>query len=337
MSDRAEERLRFLARHGWGSVAPRALPGDASYRRYFRLEDGPHRVMLMDAPAPLEDVRPFMRLARHLRELGLTAPDILAAEAEAGFLLIEDLGDDTFTRLLDRGANAEELYALAIDVLVHLQRHVRAIDVDVPAHSAFLLADDGASLITDWYLPAIRGEATNDATRAAYLAAWHRALDTTLTRGPRALALRDFHVDNLMILPQRDGLAACGLLDFQDAAIGHPAYDLVSLLEDARRDLAPELVQAMRKRHRTGFPEAASPAFDRAYAVLGAARHARVVGLWARLWKRDGKPDYLRRHLARTWHHLERALEHGALAELRAWFAREIPPQDRHLEPESAA
>jgi aminoglycoside/choline kinase family phosphotransferase len=192
-----------------------------------------------------------------------------------------------------------------------------------------MLADEGASLLVDWYLPEASGRPTAPALRADYLARWHAALAPVLA-GPRTLALRDFHVDNLMLLDDRAGAKACGLLDFQDAAIGHPAYDLVSLLEDARRDLPDDLVAAMRARHAAALPHLAGREFDAAFATLGAARHARVVGLWIRLHRRDGKPVY-RRHLPRTWRRLERALAHPALAELRGWFDSHVPASLRRL------
>jgi aminoglycoside/choline kinase family phosphotransferase len=274
--------------------------------------------MLMDAPPP-EDVRPFVRIAHHLVQLGLSAPLVLAADAGNGFLLLEDFGDETFTRALDTGADPEALYALAVDAMAALQAHPDAASVAAPRHDATLLADEGAALYVDWFLPEATGRPTPPALRADYLARWRAALAPVLA-GPRTLALRDFHVDNLMVLGSRAGVARCGLLDFQDAAIGHPAYDLVSLLEDARRDVPDPLAAAMRARHAAALPRLAGAEFDAAYAVLGAARHARVVGLWVRLDRRDGKPAY-RRHLPRTRRLLARALVHPALAGVRDWFA----------------
>ena len=328
MADRAATLDAFLRRAGWADAERHPLQADASFRRYVRLARRGGTAMLMDAPAP-EDVRPFVRIAHHLVQLGLSAPLVLAADATNGFLVLEDFGDETFTRALDSGADPGGLYALAVDAMAALQAHPAARSVAAPRHDATMLADEGAALLVDWYLPEATGEPTAPALRADYLARWHAALASVLA-GPTTLALRDFHVDNLMLLAGRDGARGCGLLDFQDAALGHPAYDLVSLLEDARRDVPDAVVAAMRLRHAAALPRLAGPAFDAAYAMLGAARHARVVGLWVRLHRRDGKPGY-RRHLPRTWRLLERALGHPALAELRDWFDAHVPAASRRL------
>ena len=332
MADRAASRAEFLRRAGWADARESPLAADASFRSYTRLGRRGGTAMLMDAPPP-EDVRPFVRLAHHLVQLGLSAPLVLAADATNGFLLLEDFGDETFTRALDSGADPAPLYALAIDAMIALQSHPQATAVVAPRHDAVLLVDEGASLFVDWYLPEATGRETPPALRAEFLALWREALAPAFA-GPTTLELRDFHVDNLMILPARAGAARCGLLDFQDAALGHPAYDLVSLLEDARREIPPVIVAAMRARHAAALPRFAGAGFDAAYAALGAARHARVVGLWVRLWRRDGKPGYLR-HLPRTWRLLEAALAAPGLAALRAWFDRHAPEAARRL-PEAA-
>lgn len=329
MADRTSLLEAFLVHAGVGGAARAPIPGDASFRRYVRLSRGPARWIAMDAPPPAEDVRPFVLVARHLRALGLSAPEVLAVDEAQGFLLLEDLGDDTFTRVLARGGDEGELYALAIDALAALQSHPGATRIAVPAHDARLLADEGASLFVDWYVPEATRRPAPPGMREEYLGLWHEALAPALAPRP-TLALRDFHIDNLLVLPGRPGAARCGLLDFQDAAIGSPAYDLVSLLEDARRDVSPAVMQAMRLRHRAALPHLAGEEFDMACAVLAAARHARVLGLWIRLWRRDGKPSYLA-FLPRTWRLLEGALRHPALARLRAWFDHHAPPELRRL------
>jgi aminoglycoside/choline kinase family phosphotransferase len=329
MADRASLLDAFLVRAGVGGAARMPIPGDASFRRYVRLSRGAARWIAMDAPPPAEDVRPFVLVARHLRALGLSAPEVLAVDEAQGFLLLEDLGDDTFTRVLARGGDEGELYALAIDALAALQSHPDATRIAVPAHDARLLADEGASLFVDWYVPEATRRPVPPAMREEYLGLWHEALAPALAPRP-TLALRDFHIDNLLVLPGRPGAARCGLLDFQDAATGSPAYDLVSLLEDVRRDVSPAVAAAMRLRHRAALPHLAGEEFDMACAVLAAARHARVLGLWIRLWRRDGKPAYLA-FLPRTWRLLEVALRHPALARLRAWFDHHAPPGLRRL------
>ena len=327
MAERAAALDAVLARCGL-AAAPRApLAGDASFRRYLRIADGAARYVVMDAPPPQEDVRPFMRVARHLCALGLSAPQILAADEAAGFLLVEDFGDTTFTRALAAGDDEAALYELATDALIALQTHPQATAIDLPRQDAAMLAEDGAALFVDWWLPEATGRPTPPDLRAGYLALWHAALEPALDLKP-TLALRDFHVDNLMVLAGRAGAARCGLLDFQDAAIGSPAYDLVSLLEDSRRDVAPAVAASMRARHRAACAHLPATEFDRACATLAAARHARIVGLWIRLWRRDRKPGYLA-FLPRSWRQLETALRHPALTGLRDWFDRHAPPPAR--------
>ena len=336
MTDRARRLDAFLETAGWGGARRVALAGDASFRRYLRLDDGRRRAVLMDAPPPREDTRAFAALALHLRRLGLSAPEVHAEDPRNGFLVLEDLGDATYMRILDgdtgQGPDELTLYALAVDVLIHLHR--LAPDDAVPAGLAPY--DDGAlideaNLLLDWTLPAVSGRPTPEGAKRSYAAAW-RATFTTLHVQPRTLVLRDYHADNLMWLAGRDGVAACGLLDFQDALAGPPAYDLMSLLEDARRDIDAGLADAMRARYRAAFPGLDRRGFDDDYAILAAQRHAKVIGIFTRLNQRDGKPDY-RVHIPRVWRLLEAALRHPSLAPVAAWFERHVPPEARKIPP----
>ncbi len=328
MADREAIIRAFLDRAGWAGATRRPLAGDASFRRYDRVTDtaGGRRAVLMDAPPGKEDVRPFLAVDAHLRAQGLSAPEVLAADAEAGLVLLEDLGDALYTRVLDAGEGDEAtLYAAAVDVLAAL--HARPPEgLDPPPYDDDLLMAEVA-LFIDWFLPAATGAAVDDATRDAFRAAW-RAVFPLARAAPPRLTLRDYHADNLIWLPARAGLRRVGLLDFQDAVLGAPAYDLVSLLEDARRDVAPETVAAMRARYLAARPETDADAFDAAYAMLGAQRNCKIVGIFTRLWRRDGKPAYLD-HLPRVWAHLARDLAHPTLAPLRAWFDEAAPPRLR--------
>ena len=326
MAERADMIAAFLAAHGWGTAERRPLAGDASFRRYERLTLGGERAVLMDAPPESEDVRPFVRMARHLKGLGLSAPEIIARDEAAGLVLEEDLGDDTYTRILASGRDEGALYATAVDVLIDLHRRGDAVPAGLPSYGNGRLLDE-AFLLPQWYLPAMEGRTVPEAARRSYGEAW-LSLFPAVHAQPRTLVLRDYHVDNLMDLPGRPGIAACGLLDFQDAVAGPAAYDLMSLLEDARRDLEPGLVQAMVGRYRDAFPDLDS--FEAAYAILAAQRHAKVIGIFTRLSVRDGKPAYLA-HMPRVWRLLGAALEHPALAQLGDWFeqhvsVRGIPP-----------
>jgi aminoglycoside/choline kinase family phosphotransferase len=327
--DRSRIVDAFLGSSDWRGAERQALPGDASFRRYHRLRLGGRGAMLMDAPPDREDVRPYVAIARLLRRLGFSAPEILAEDPAAGLLVIEDFGDDTYTRLLARGHDEAALYRLATDLLIELHRRYKPADgAGVPPYDDERLLNE-AALLTDWFLPAATGAATPASVRDQYLSLW-RALLPVARAVPETLVLRDYHVDNLMLLPGRDGIAACGLLDFQDAVIGPASYDLVSLLEDARRDIAPGLVAEMYRRYVDAFPALDRAAFAASYAVMGAQRSAKIVGIFTRLCVRDGKRGYLA-HIPRLWRLLDHDLRHPALASMRAWFDRAVPESLRSV------
>jgi N-acetylmuramate 1-kinase len=323
----------FLAAHGWARASRSHLAGDASFRRYERIVAGERVAVLMDAPPPEEDTRPFIKIARHLNQLGFSAPKILAADEQAGLLLLEDLGDDTYTRVLNGGGNEHALYERAVDVLINLHRRPKAeaVPPGLPPYGNGRLLEE-AFLAPQWTYPAFAGEVLPEQTRRAYGDMWLR-LFPLVQSGPKTLVLRDYHVDNLLWLGDRNGIRACGLLDFQDAVVGHPAYDLMSLLEDARRDLDKGLKTTMMERYRAAFPDLDVDAFNTAFSILAAGRHAKVIGIFTRLSQRDGKPDYLV-HIPRVWRLLEAALENPVLAEMKDWFDTHMPPSMRVI-PES--
>jgi aminoglycoside/choline kinase family phosphotransferase len=328
MMPRAALRAEFVRSAGWGDARERLLAGDASFRKYFRLTRDGGTAVVMDAPAPQEDVRPFVRIGRHLLSLGLSAPEILAEDTASGFLLLEDLGDDTFARVLAHGGDEAALYARATDVLValhHAPGHALLPGLGGYTGEALI---DAAMLLPEWYLPEARGRPASDADTAAYRAAWRQCL-AALPPTSASLLLRDYHKDNLLWLPSRPGVGACGLLDFQDAQAGHPSYDLVSLIEDARRDVSPAVHEACVTRY-VGATGLDAQDFRVGMALMAAQRHARIIGLWVRLLRRDGKPEYLQ-HMPRCWRMFERALEHEALAPLRQWVDRLLPPALRGI------
>jgi N-acetylmuramate 1-kinase len=313
MADREPLIRAFLARHGWGAASRAPLAGDASFRRYERLGNGRARAVLMDGPPP-EDVRPFLRVADLLRRQGLSPPRIHAADIEHGLVLLEDLGDDLYLRVIERGADPRPLYEAAVDLLATLQR--------VPPPADLPLYDDAwlmreAMLLVEWYRPALATGA-----KARLLDLWLELLPLART-GPDVIVYRDYHAENLIWLPEREGLARTGLLDFQGAVRGPAAYDLVSLLEDARRDVAPDLAQAMIARYLAARPDLNPEHFRAAYALMGAQRNAKILGLFTRLAERDGKPGYLR-HLPRVRGYLERDLAHPALSRLRDWWREHL-------------
>jgi len=329
---RAAARAAFVAGAGWSDAEVTALPGDASFRRYYRLCRGAERALVMDAPPAHEEVRPFVVVAEYLIGLGLSAPRIYACDAEGGFLLIEDLGDATYTRLLAEGADETTLYARAVDLLVALHAEPRAAALGLPPYDRDALLAE-AALLVDWLVPAKLGHPC--AARASYLDAWCTVF-AALPPPATSLVLRDYHVDNLMRVPGRSGIAACGLLDFQDAVIGARAYDLVSLLEDARRDLGTGLATSMYARYLAAFPDLERTNFAAWYGVLGAQRHAKVAGIFVRLARRDGKRAYLR-HIPRVLRLLRSHLREPALAAVKDWFDVNLPELETRAQIESIA
>lgn len=325
----------FLSRAGWADASRRPLAGDASFRRYLRLSRASGSAVLMDAPPPMENVRLFLDVADLLAGLGLTVPRILAEDRALGLVLEEDLGDGTYAALLERGVDPVLLYGAAVDVLVALQERAGpAAIAQLPAYGNARILEESA-VVLDWFLPAWTGRPTPAAIRDDYLARW-RAVLAAAPLGPPTLVLRDHHVGNLMWLPEREGIARCGLLDFQDAVAGPAAYDLVSLLEDARRDVPAELGAMMYERYLEGARVADRAAFAHAYAVLGAQRNLRIVGVFARLDRRDGKAHYLP-FMDRVWGLVARDLRHPALDPVAEWLDRHVPPAWRTRPPARGA
>jgi hypothetical protein len=339
MSDeRARAIQAFLKEVGWAAAERHMLAGDASFRRYERLygTDG-SRAVLMDAPPGQENVQAFRDVARVLRALGLSAPEVLADDVEQGLLLLEDLGDRTMGRVLaDGGAPPEQLYRLATDTLIALQRAWRdrpAPGIGLPAYDDGLLIDREAMLLLDWYMPAV-GLPPEPAARESYREAWREAL-ARVHALPETLVLRDYFPDNLMVLSERTETAACGLLDFQDAVIGSPVYDLASLLQDARRDVPAEIEEAMFQRYLDAFPELDPRDTRVAYTAIAAQRHAKVIGIFTRLAHRDGKTGYLA-HIPRLWRMLNLCLSAPALEPVHAWFDHHLPRSHRVIPPETS-
>jgi aminoglycoside/choline kinase family phosphotransferase len=312
----------FLAAYGFSAATRRPLPADASFRRYTRLVGGPAPALLMDAPPP-EDVRPFLAVARHISGIGLSAPQVLAADAAAGLLILEDFGEATHAGLLDAGAAPGPLYAEAATTLAAL--HDAAPPAGLPAWDAAAMARATAATFLQWWWPAAFGAPPGQAVTAGL----DEALRTMLTPfAARGFVHRDYFPANLMRLPGREGARRTGLLDFQDAALGHPAYDLVSLVEDARRDVPAALREATIGAYLAARPGVAPGEFCAAMAAMAAQRHLRVAALWVRLAQRDGRPAYLV-HGPRCWAMLDRALAHPATAPLRAFLEAWVPPELR--------
>lgn len=306
----------FLVDAGWGEAQILPLAGDASFRRYFRVVEHERSAILMDAPPPHEDPRPFINIARWLTDRGFAAPEILHEDLAEGLVLLQDFGDARMRETVDAAPESElRLYEAAIDLLVRLRQHEAA---DVRPYDLKEYQRE-VGLLTEWYCPALGLEV--DAK--GYVDAWDAVLAPLLDGHAPVTVLRDYHAENIMLI---EGSETLGLLDFQDALAGHPAYDLVSLLQDARRDVDPVLETQMLDYYRrhTGVGDA----FDIAYHVLGAQRNAKIVGIFTRLWQRDGKPRYAGL-CPRVWRYLERDLAHPALKPVVDWFDANIPAEKR--------
>jgi len=391
--------LRVLEPMGSGYLPPRPLASDASFRRYFRValagRDGA-TIVAMDAPPEREAITPFITVAGLLRNLGLLAPRILAVNQESGFVLLEDFGDQTFTRALRAGSDEEALYRQAARTLLQLQiawaeqGATLLATHDLPRYDRGRLMQE-LSLFLDWYWPKVQGSEAPVPVREAFTSAWHQVLDA-MPELPDTLVLRDFHVDNLMLVPRADGAAVdgaavdggavdggaaygaaaygaavdsgaadggpaygrgsdsgaghgrgsvgdaghgresdgrdvVGLLDFQDAVLGSPAYDWVSLLEDARRDVAPQVgVAALATLSASGLWSDAN--FQHHYRVLGVQRATKIIGIFTRLERRDHKPAY-QKHQPRLWRLLTAGLNHPELAPVASWYQRHFYPDGR--------
>lgn len=315
----------FLSRQGLAGCLRVPIAGDASFRRYERVTraDG-STCVLMDAPPEKEDVRPFLAVQSCLWQEGYSVPDVLGKDEAHGFLLLEDVGDASFSRVLADAPEREMgLYAAAVDVLADIA--ARGVTASLPVYGLPLLERE-ARLLAEWFLPLVMERKRAEAAGAEFMTRLTRLL-AEADLAPRVLVHRDFHADNLFWLEDRSpSLRRVGMLDFQDAVLGHPAYDVVSLLEDARRDISPATAEAALERYiaATGRER---EAFLAEIALFGAQRNAKILGIFARLRLRDGKPRYLAL-IPRVWEHFTRDLSHPALASLKAWAAEYVSEKD---------
>jgi aminoglycoside/choline kinase family phosphotransferase len=352
----------FLAAHGWGEAARRYLQGDASARAYERLRLGPLTRILMNQPAEAddaagrarkaaraaarlaEDTRPFHAFALGLCAEGFSVPTVHGHDPAAGFMLLEDLGH-AFCVDGTPPAPIPERYAAAVDVLAAL--HGRALAAEIPdglggryAIPAYgldnLLAE--VTVFLDWGVPYLLGRPATAAERDSFLALWP-PLFAPILAAPQTWCLRDYHSPNILWLAERAGLARIGILDFQDTILGHPAYDLVSLAQDARVTVPADLEAALFANY-TAARQAAAADFDpaqfrRAYVTLSLQRNTRILGVFARLLKRDGKPHYVR-HYPRLWDYLSRVLQEDVSRPLKLWYDAHLPADIRHGPPVEA-
>ncbi|HEU5047852.1 MAG TPA: phosphotransferase [Rickettsiales bacterium] len=320
---------QFLAASGWGGARRTMLAGDASFRKYERVFLGEKSAVLMDAPPDKEDIRPFMKAAEYLTQTGLSAPQILASDEAHGFLLLEDLGDDLFARVMEKHPETErELYLAATEVLVTLYKDAKAGGVNPFEPFSIEKMLQQVALLPEWFMPFVSGASCPEEIKQEYLDIWRRTL-AKLPALQQVTVIYDYHAENLLWLPGREGVAKAGLLDFQDAMLGSPAYDLVSILEDVRRDITSDTVQHALDYYleKTGI---AREEFMAAYHMMGAQRNCRIAGTFARLYVRDHKPRYLT-FMPRVWRLIEKDVSHPLMAEVRQWLDTHIKREWRQL------
>jgi len=349
----------FLARSGWSTAKVTPLPGDASTRHYARLTANGRSALLMDQPQNAEsppaseqaaaaerkalgynavarlagaDTKRFAAVAEHLRHRGLAAPQIHAADHTQGFVVLEDFGDTLYADRLLNGASEPDLYKAAVEVLakLHAKTAPNRLASDMPLYDfdqTALLAE--TDLFTEWFLPLALGRPASAAEQSEHRALWRAVLSPP---EERVLVHRDFHAQNLMWMPERQGHGRVGLIDFQDAVAGSRTYDLVSLTEDARRDVSPAVAEFATAHYlQAALAQGArlnEASFRAEMAVMAAQRNTKIAGIFARLYLRDHKPRYLAL-LPRVWDYLERDLSHPSLAKLGAWYDRTIPKHRR--------
>ncbi len=360
-NERAEAIDAFLKSAGWGQAARAPLPGDASTRRYVRLKLDGKSAMLMDQPQAAEtpaasadatpeqrralgynaiarlagaDCSRFVATSNFLRSNGLSAPDVYACDAKQGLAVIEDLGDSLYADVLEDGGDERALYETAAEVLAKL--HAANAPSLLPPSTPLFAYDETAmlaeiDLMTEWFMPVALGRTATPAETEDHRHLWRSAL-AEARKAPSVFVHRDYHAQNLMWLSGREGVARVGLIDFQDAVAGSKAYDLISLIEDARRDVPPEVGEATTLHYLIAMKRQGTPLDEEAFrgqmAIMAAQRNAKIAGIFARLYKRDGKPRYLA-YLPRVWGYLNKDLEHPSLAKLKAFYDRVIPREKR--------
>ncbi len=315
--DRGPQMDAFLARIGRGNATRRMLAGDASFRRYERVDHDSTIMVLMDAPPPWENVGSFIAVTRLLEKAGVSVPAILDADEAEGFLLLEDLGDAILTRVLKAEPQRElELYTAACEALLTVQKQSTREHLPLYDEAVYLRE---VGLFAEWFLPQVVGIEQARTLRQQWLDIWQRVLRAVPLK-QSVLVHRDYHADNLLWLQDREGHRAIGMLDYQDALWGDAAYDLVSLLEDARRDVRPETMRACYD----AFAKHQDADFALRYALLGAQRNAKIIGIFARLCVRDDKASYLD-YLPRVWGHFLHDLKNPALSEIRDFVESHVP------------
>lgn len=321
----------FLAKNGYGSAPQEPLPGDASSRRYIRLHCGHTSRLLMIDPPPLSTLKAYLDVASLLRLNGFRVPAVEAADVDEGLAIMEDWGSKTFTQCIRDGHCMESLYTAAITVLIQLRKTFSPSTLPhVPTYSPELIARE-LEVFAQWYYPAMTGRPLDGDALSQLNTLVIKEWTSLEAHHPSTLVLRDFHIDNMMVVPGHTALEICGLLDFQDAVVGPAAYDLASLLQDSRLALPRPIIHRSRQLYDAAFPEETAIT-EQAYHVIGAQRNIKNLGIFARLNKRDHKPRYLA-FIPALWKNLEENLKSPALKEVGKWMDEYLPAHRRHMVP----
>ena len=328
--DRELAKTTFLDSLNLGKIQRVKLKNDASYRQYERIiqSDG-KSLIFMDAPPEKEKIAPFIQVANFLRDNDFSAPEIIVSDVATGFMLLEDFGDDSYSKILNGKSTAlsnlseNTLYEKAIDNLINLHK--------IPTNTTIFNNYDESALIKEsnlfieWYISILNGETISKEIQEEFNLIMKHLL-SSIKLFSKVVVLRDYHADNLMWLDDRNHHRKTGLLDFQDAVIGSAAYDLVSLLEDARRDVSPALAEAMITRYLQAFPNYSRKDFNAAYSILGIQRNLKIVGIFTRQASKNKNPFYLSM-LPRVWRHINNDLKHPLLLPLKNWLTKIVPTQ----------
>ena len=322
-------RTHFIQTNGWQDAQVSFLAGDASNRHYYRVAHNNKTAVLMDAFDESEAIEPFLRAANVLKKLDCSVPEIFAYDTKNRLILMEDLGDNTFTYCLKQNQERFPLYEKAVDTLIHIHKNFDiSTALDLPVYDTTTMLEK-ASLFLEWYYPSLQETPLTRDIKEEWEEAWRDAFKI-LEAAPKTIILRDFHVDNLLWLEEREDYKKCGLLDFQDANIGPQAYDLVSLLEDVRQDVPRDLTQKLLSHYLEQFPQLDEESFMAQYYTLGAQRATRIIGAFARLLKRTQRDHYMQ-FIPRTWQWLENDLKHSNLLGVSHWFEEYFPKEKRKV------
>lgn len=322
MAEQVEKIASFLSQVNWPFETIEFLAGDCSYRKYYRIYSGAKTFVLMDAPPQFEKPKQFVDVACYLNSLGLRTPKIFEHCYQSGFLIIEDFGNMTFTKSLEQGASLETLLKLAIDALVTLHKKVNSVPEFIPFYSQSMWIEE-VSRFFNWHFPIHLGVEHSKEQIEEYQILWAQAYDS-INQDAKTLVLRDYHVDNVMLLPHQQGVTSCGLLDFQDAVLGSYVYDIVSLLQDARIDVPFELANQCIEYYLSHFENINYDAFMKSYRIIGAQRGLKILELFTRLAVTAFNEKFLK-CLPRLQTYLDYNFTESSLVPLANWFEQFTP------------